>query len=151
MISKKEQNSTPMVGRWDLIPGEVLDVLFEAGIPRDVSCDLIESLPDDLWPQIQLVTVQLNPSEAKVCNSITVILAYLMQHDFKLSEDVDLQMSSAFHFLQGKMAEFRINGRSQSIELARARLDKVVIHFLDKFYQSDYVENDYRAANEPIH
>lgn len=151
MISKKEQNSTPMVGRWDLIPSEVLDLLFEAGIPRDVSCDLIESLPDDLWPQIQLVTVHLNPCEAKICNSITAVLAYLMQHDFKLTEEVDLQMSSAFHFLQGKMAELRIKGRGQSIEQARARLDKVVIHFLDQFYQTDYIENAYRAANEPVH
>lgn len=151
MISKKQQSSTPVVGRWDLIPSEVLDLLFEAGIPRDVSCDLIESLPDDLWPQIQLVTVHLNSCEAKICNCITVVLAYLMQHDFKLTEDVDAQMSSAFHFLQGKMAERRIHGNSDDIELVRARLDKVVIHFLDQVYQADYVKNIYHAANEPVH
>lgn len=151
MISKKEQTSTPMLGRCDLIPSELLDLLFEAGISREASCDLIESLPDDLWPHIQLVTVHLNPYEAKVCNSITVVLAYLMQHDFKLTADVDLQMSSAFHFLQGKMAELRIKGHSESIDLARARLDKVVIHFLDQLYQTDYIDNVYCAANESIH
>lgn len=74
-----------------------------------------------------------------------------MQHDFKLSSDIDLQMSSAFHFLQGKMAELRIRGDSESIELARSRLDRLVIYFLDEFYKTDYIENIYQSANEPVH
>jgi|TARA_B110000014_G_C19611413_1_gene323608 hypothetical protein len=151
MITNKQQNSTPVLGRLDLIPSEVLDLLFESGIPRDVSCDLIESLPDDLWPQIQLITVNLNPSEAKICTSNTLILAYLMQHDFKLPEDIDVQMSSAFHFLQGKMAELRIKGRTHDVDMVKSRLDEVVIHFIGQFYQKDYIESIYSAANEPMH
>lgn len=151
MINNGQQKHTSVLGRWDLIPSEVLDLLFESGIPRDVSCDLIDSLPDDLWPQIQLITVKLNPREAKVCTSNTLILAYLMQHDFKLPENIDVQVGSAFHFLQEKMAELRISGHTHDIDMVKSRLDEVVIHFIGEFYQKDYIESIYSAANEPIH
>lgn len=150
---KSETIETPptIAGRWDLIPSEVIDLLFDAGIPRDISCDLIESLPEDLWPQIQLATISADPNSAKLCNAITVVLAYLMQHDFKLAVDLDVQMGSAFQFLQGKIAEQRINGRSEVIDNIRLRLDTVINDFFSEFYDKDKKETLYRAANEAIH
>lgn len=138
-------------GRWDLIPSEILDLLYEAGIARDISCDLIESLPDDLWPQIQLANINLDPNSAKMCNAITVILAYLIKHDFKLAQEIDIQLGSAFQFLQGKVAELRIKGQSEEIDAARQRLDTVVSNFFDEFYHQDDPDSVYRAANEAVH
>jgi hypothetical protein len=137
--------------RWDLIPSEILDLLYEAGIARDISCDLIEALPDDLWPQIQLASIKLDPNSAKICNAITVILAYLMQHEFKLALEMDVQLGSAFQFLQGKVAELRIKGQSDAIDAARQRLDEVISVFFDEFYHQDNPDNVYRAANEAVH
>ena len=138
-------------GRWDLIPSEILDLFYEAGIARDISCDLIESLPDDLWPQIQLASIKLDPNSAKLCNAIAVILAYLMQHEFKLALEMDIQLGSAFQFLQGKVAELRIKGQTDAIDAARQRLDEVISVFFDEFYHRDNPDSIYRAANEAVH
>lgn len=151
MKSETIETPTSIAGRWDLIPSEIIDILFDAGIPRDISCDLIESLPEDLWPQIQLTTISADPNSAKLCNAITVVLAYLMQHDFKLAVDIDVQMGSAFQFLQGKIAEQRINGRSEVIDNIRLRLDTVINDFFSEFYEKEKKQTHYRAANEAIH
>lgn len=135
------------VGRWDLIPSEVLDLFYEAGIPRDVSCDLLESLPEDLWPLIQITSQSLDPNSAKICNCITAILAYMMQHDFKMTEEIDVQLGSAFHYLQGKIAGQRIRGVGEDISLTRLRLDDLINRFFDSYYQGE----NYSAANESVH
>lgn len=147
MISSKEISNVDSVGRLDLIPSELIDVMFEAGIPREVTCDLIESLPENLWPHIQLASIHLNPFEAKVCNAITIILAYLMQNFCTFNQDIDLQMSTAFHYLQGKVSSLRISGESELFDDARKKLDSVVISYLDDENSDGY----YRAANEPMH
>lgn len=151
MKSEAAEAPQTIAGRWDLIPSEMIDILFDAGIPRDISCDLIESLPEDLWPQIQLSTISADPNSAKLCNAITVVLAYLMQHDFKLAVDIDVQMGSAFQFLQGKIAEQRINGRSEVIDSIRLRLDTVINEFFSEYYDKEKKEPHYRAANQAIH
>ena len=143
-------NKKSIAGRWDLIPSEIIDLFYEAGIARDTSCNLIESLPDDLWPQIQITCIQLDPNSAKVCNSITAILAYLMMHDFKIPEDIDLQLGTAFQYLQGEIAKQKLKYRATDIEQTRSKLDSLLSSFFNEFYGDS--ENNYpQAANEQIH
>lgn len=144
----ENKNNLNVAGRWDLIPSEILDLLYESGIPRDIGCDLIESLPEDLWPQIQLATLNLDPNSAKACNCITVIVAYLMLEEFDIAEDIDIQLGTAFQYLQGKIAATRIQQDNTNLTLTRLRLDDLLKTFFQAYYQGD---NMHRAANQPVH